>query len=93
MGQPVTIDANGIHQSDPSAPPSPLNTLLGGVSNAVNGSLNDALAAAGIRITYAGPVQQSGANAGLLGSDGVRIDLEVSQRTMLTNGSERKPKM
>lgn len=75
FGLPVTIDADGIHQ----APGSP--TLLQGLFGQLTGSLNDLLASVGIRITLAGPVELSGGKAGQLGSDGLRIDFELSETT------------
>lgn len=64
MGNPVTIDANGI-QGD------------GGTD-----AVNDILVNAGIRVTVAGPVRQAGATAGQLASTGLRIDLDLSERTI-----------
>lgn len=75
FGLPVTIDADGIHQ----APGSP--TLLQGLFGQLTGSLNDLLAGVGIRITLAAPVELSGGSAGQLGSDGLRIDFELSEET------------
>jgi hypothetical protein len=75
FGSPVTIDADGVHQ----APGSP--TLLQGVLGPLAGSLNDLLASVGIRITLSGPVEVSGGRAGQLGSDGLRIDFELSEAT------------
>ncbi|HEV3354753.1 MAG TPA: hypothetical protein VG076_17620 [Acidimicrobiales bacterium] len=43
--------------------------------------LNGVLAAAGIHVTLLGPVKVAGTDTGQLGSDGLRIDLEVSQKT------------
>ena len=70
-GQPVTIDANGIRPGEgPSGP------------NPAVADLNGLLAAAGIRVTVSGPVQQDGDTAGRLASDGLRIELEVSDATL-----------
>jgi hypothetical protein len=76
LGSPVTIDADGVHQ----APGSP--TLLHGLLGQLTGPLNDLLAGVGIRITLAGPVELSGGRAGQLGSDGLRIDFELSETTV-----------
>jgi hypothetical protein len=70
-GRPVTIDANGIHAQDGSTG-----------SNLLIGSLNDVLASAGIRVTLAGPFQQAAGGTGQLSSAGLRIDLEISDRTL-----------
>jgi hypothetical protein len=75
LGLPVTIDEDGIHQ----APGSP--TLLQGLFGPLTGSLNDLLAGVGIRITLAGPVELSGGRSGQLGSDGLRVDFELSETT------------
>ena len=69
--QPVTIDANGVH---PEAGGSGSNPAFDGI--------NELLGTAGIRLTVAGPVQQAGATSGQLASSGLRIDLEVSDRTL-----------
>lgn len=45
-------------------------------------ALNDALARAGIRVTLPVPVKQQGATAGQIASSGIRIDLELSDRTV-----------
>lgn len=76
LGQAVTIDADGIHQARGSAP------LLRGVVGSLTGSLNDILARIGIRVTVSGPVEVSDATAGQRGSDGLRIDMELSPRTL-----------
>lgn len=75
LGLPVTIDQDGIHQ----APGSP--TLLQGLFGPTTSSVNDLLAGVGLRITLAGPVELSGGRAGQLGSDGLRIDFELSETT------------
>lgn len=75
FGLPVTIDADGIHQ----APGSP--TLLEGLFGQLTGPLDDLLASVGIHITLAGPVEVSSTRAGQRGSDGLRIDFELSDRT------------
>jgi hypothetical protein len=76
FGVPVTIDADGIDVA-PGTPP-----LLAGVLGPLTRNLNDVLASLGIRITVAGPVEVSGATAGQRGSDGLRIDLELSASTV-----------
>jgi hypothetical protein len=79
MDQPVVIDEDGM-RSDPDAgePDAP---LLGAIREAVPQDLTGALADAGIRVTLPGPVEQDGQTAGTIGSTGLRIDLEVSERT------------
>ena len=74
FGQPVTIDADGIHPAD--QPP-----LLGGVLGPLVAGLDDLLHQAGISITLAGPVQHDG-KAGELVSAGLRIGLELSPDTL-----------
>jgi len=82
-GQPVTIDADGIHQAaDPPSSTTPVNGIFGGLVGGLTGNLNDVLTKAGIHITMAGPVQQSGADGGQLGSDGLRIDVAFSDETV-----------
>lgn len=70
-GEPVTIDANGVHPDEGSSDPNPAFDAL-----------NELLATAGIRLTVAGPVQQAGTSSGQLASSGLRIDLELSERTL-----------
>lgn len=71
LGQPVIIDADGIH---------PQKGARGTESAAVK-SANEALTALGLRVTVASPIQQESPTAGQLLSAGLRIDLEVSNRT------------
>jgi hypothetical protein len=47
-----------------------------------NRSLNELLTAAGIHVTAAGPVEQQGGTSGQLASTGLRIELELSERTL-----------
>lgn len=79
LGQPVTIDADGIHAGDPSAPP---DGVLGPLLEAVGGGLDEVLAAAGLHVSLPGPVEQDGGTSGRLGSSGVRIDLDFSRDTV-----------
>ena len=51
-------------------------------SRPLTGSLNDLLAAVGIHLTVAAPVKVAGAGAGELASDGLRIDVELSPKTL-----------
>src|SRR5581483_5179536 len=44
-------------------------------------NLNSALAAAGIKVTLVGPLEQAGSTSGQLLADGLRIDLEFSKGT------------
>ncbi|HZQ84475.1 MAG TPA: hypothetical protein VFA83_06545 [Acidimicrobiales bacterium] len=44
-------------------------------------NLNSALAAAGIKVTLVGPLEQAGSSSGQLLADGLRIDLEFSKGT------------
>lgn len=75
-GQPVTIDADGVHQAPGSSP------LLGGVLAPLFGNLNDLLEQVGLHITVAGPVELEGGKEGQLASAGLRIDLELSRTTL-----------
>jgi hypothetical protein len=75
VGQPITIDVDGIHQA-PGAP-----SILGGLLGPIAGSLNDILRAVGVHITLAGPVELDGRAAGQLASAGLRVDLELSPTT------------
>ena len=79
MGQPVIIDEDGI-RSDPEAE-SPDVPLLGAIRDAIPADLTEGLAAAGITISMPGPVEQGGESSGSIGSTGVRIELELSERT------------
>jgi hypothetical protein len=83
MGQPVTIDATGVHaaKGSPLASAGALNAVVAAVTGSLTGTLNDALVKAGIRITVLGPVKTSGGDTGQLGSEGLRIDLAVNQQT------------
>ena len=76
LGQPITIDADGIHGGNGSG------SVLAGVIGPLTGSLNDVLKAAGIKITLAGPVKLESGAAGQLTSVGLRIDLELSDKTL-----------
>jgi hypothetical protein len=71
LGQPVTIDAEGIHPRDGA----------GGAESAIVEDANDALSALGLRVTVASPIEQESPTAGQLISAGLRIDVEVSDRT------------
>lgn len=75
LGRPVTIDSDGVH-AEPGRP-SPIPGVGG-----LGGDLNKVLADAGIRVTLVGPVREQGDAAGQLSSSGVRIDFELSQRTV-----------
>jgi hypothetical protein len=47
-----------------------------------SGGLNDVLERAGIHVTLAAPIAQAGGTSGQLASTGLRIDLELSERTV-----------
>jgi hypothetical protein len=74
MDRPVTIDASGVHL-DPKAEPMP-------VLDGLTGSLDDVLQRAGIKVTLLGPVDLGGKQSGVLASTGLRIDLELSNKTL-----------
>ncbi|MEX2293875.1 MAG: choice-of-anchor P family protein [Acidimicrobiales bacterium] len=80
LGQPVTIGPDGV-ELQPGSPSGLPGGPLNGVFNTLSGSLNDVLAQAGVRVTVAGPVKQSGDQSGELASTGLRIDLEFSDKT------------
>lgn len=80
MGQPVTIDQEGMHPDPDSGPPSLLGGVLGSLSPLFS-DLNGLLSEAGIHLTVAGPVELEGDTAGQLASTGLRVDVEVSERT------------
>lgn len=79
MGQPVIIDEEGI-RTDPEAD-KPTLPLLGPIGEALPADLSKALEDVGIRISLPGPVVQDGQTAGTIGSTGLRIDFELSERT------------
>lgn len=90
LGRPVTVDADGVHLA-PGSPPLP---GLGGLG-LPGGTLDEQLRAAGIRITLARPVRQEGESAGQLAAPGLRIELELSNRTfpLLTQLAEAVPSL
>lgn len=69
LGQPITIDANGIQSGGPSGP----NPLVAAV--------DEALSQVGVRIYMAAPLDLAGGTSGQLTSAGLRIDIEISNRT------------
>jgi hypothetical protein len=69
MGQPVTIDASGVHMDDQDSAVS------------LTGDLNQALAAAGIHVSVVEPTQSVGGATGQRAANGLRIDFEFSPRT------------
>jgi hypothetical protein len=71
LGQPVVIDANGI-RAQPGG---------GGVENTAVTAVNELLKMLGLRVTVASPIKQEAPEAGQLISAGLRIDLEVSNKT------------
>jgi hypothetical protein len=75
-GMPVTIDADGIHQTGGGAP------LLGGILSPLVDNLNTLLKQAGVNVTVVGPVKLASASGpGQLSSSGLRVDVELSPRT------------
>ncbi len=76
LGQAVTIDADGVHLAENGS-----DTLLGGLLGPLVGNLNDVLAAAGLEVTVAGPVELGGGTSGQLAATGLRIDVNISERT------------
>jgi hypothetical protein len=70
-GQPVTIDSQGIHPEKGA----------GAAERAEVTALNEVLSALGLRVTAAGPIKQESPTAGQVISAGLRVDLEVSDRT------------
>ena len=78
LGQPVTIDAEGVHVAEGGS-----GNLLGGILRPLVGSVNDVLERAGLRITVAGPVEMGeGGPSGQLTAAGLRIDVTVSGETL-----------
>ena len=75
LGQPVTIDANGIQVPNGSSSSNPLVAAM-----------DDALAQVGIRVFVAEPVDLAGGGSGQLVAAGLRIDVELSERTFPTLG-------
>ncbi len=73
LGQPVTIDGDGIH-IQPNGSGSP----LAGLTSTVAGSVNDLLRDAGITVSLVGPVRLGEGRIGQLASTGLRIDLDVT---------------
>lgn len=78
-GQPVTIDASGVH-SGPT--PQDAKPLLGPVVGSGGGSVDQILSNAGIHVTLAGPVAQDGTTTGQLTAAGLHIEIEVSNQTI-----------
>lgn len=73
-GQPVTIDADGVHLAGNGS-----GSLLGGLLGPLVGGANDLLGSLGVRVTVAGPVEQGEGTTGQLTAAGLRIDVELSQ--------------
>ena len=84
LGQAVTIDADGVHGG---SPPAVLVPGLGGLLPSGAGDLGDVLEAAGIKVSLVGPVEQVGGASGQLASTGLRIDFELSERTVPAIGT------
>ena len=79
MDQPVIIDGEGM-RVDPDAE-EPAVPLLGQLKQATPEEVATALQDAGIRVTLPGTVEQDGETAGSIGTTGLRIDFELSERT------------
>jgi len=78
-GTPVEIDSNGVHPKSDAA--TSTTSPLGGLTGGGIGNLNDALAGAGMHVTLSGPLKMGDDKAGQLTSDGLRVDVELSDRT------------
>ncbi len=70
-GQPVTIDSEGIHPEKGA----------GSAERAEVTALNEVLSALGLRVTAASPINQESPTSGQVIAAGLRVDLEVSERT------------
>ena len=79
MDQQVTIDGEGM-RVDPDAE-EPAVPILGQVKQATPAEVAQALSDAGIKVTLPGTVEQDGETAGSIGTTGLRIDFELSERT------------
>ncbi len=75
LGQAVRIDADGVH---PAGSPS----LLGGLLDPLVVGVNDILGQVGIDISVAGPVRTEGGSTDELATNGLRIGMELSPRTL-----------
>jgi hypothetical protein len=76
LGTPVTIDADGIHAAGNGS--GTLRELL----DPVVGTVNDVLAAAGLTVTLAGPVDLGEGATGQRLTTGLRIGLDFSKDTV-----------
>lgn len=77
LGQPVTIDADGIHAAGNGS--GGLRQLL---VDPVVGIVNDVLEAAGLTVTLAGPVDLGEGETGQRLTTGLRIGLDLSPQTV-----------
>jgi hypothetical protein len=75
-GTPITIDRTGIHQAGAADP------VLGAVLGGVTSTLDALLRQLGVTITLSGPVKLDGGTGGQLASAGLKVDLELSDRTL-----------
>lgn len=75
-GQAVTIDAKGIHQGGQTSGPA-----------VTTDALNQLLANAGITVTLASPVKQDTETTGQLATTGLRIQLDLSEKTVPALGA------
>ena len=75
LGQAVRIDADGIH-------PAGSSPLLGGILDPLVVGVNDILGQVGIDISVAGPVRTDGGSTDELATNGLRIGMELSPRTL-----------
>lgn len=83
LGEPVTIDATGVHGDAPSGPADP---VLGDVVGSGGGSVDELLAGAGLAVTLVGPVAQDGETSGQLAAAGLRIELTTTDDTRAALG-------
>lgn len=92
LGQPVTIDATGVHAGPgPSGPQSPSllgpggllgpDGLLGGLLGGDQG-LFGALAALGIEVTVAGPAVLEGGSSGQVTAGGLVVSFDLSEQDL-----------
>ena len=95
LGQPVTIDADGVHGEPPSGPPTRCSATCSAPAAAAPTSPRRRRHP----VTLVGPVAQDGETAGQLTAAGLRIVLEVSEDTMPVLGqlagaraAERRPR-
>jgi hypothetical protein len=79
LGFPVTVSDEGVALDGNG---SGAGSLLGVLLAPLGGSLNELLGQVGIHITVAGPVELVGTTDAQLAATGLRIDVELSDRTV-----------